>query len=111
MSISVDLKTLAIQPTLAAAGTAQAITALEIRVKSVILIASKSNTGAVYIGSDNTSAKVGSGVSLDPGEGYVIEGDRQSGTSQMVNLSSIFFDGATTGNKLVVQYLGMTNGI
>jgi uncharacterized protein with LGFP repeats len=105
MALSVNLKTLSPQPTLVAAGTAQQITTDELTVKSVIIYAADTNTGAVYISTDDTNAKNGKGISLSPGQGYGIQGDRQSGTHQMVKLSSIYFDGATTGNKLVVQYL------
>lgn len=99
----VSLKTLS-QPSLTSAGTAQAITAGTETARSIIIYASKSNTGAVYIGSSDASSKLATGINLAPGEAYAFDGDNANGTMKMIQLSSIFFDGATTGNKLVVQY-------
>lgn len=105
MSGLVSLKTLSTQPTLTAAGTAQQITTSTKTVRSVLIYAAKNNTGAVYIGPDNTNAKIGTGINLDPGKSVTFRGDDINGTPQMIQLSSIYFDGATTGNKLVVFYL------
>ena len=105
MAINKVLKTLSPQPTLSSAVTAQQITTSTLEVRSVIIYAADTNTGAVYIGTSNASSKYGTGVSLSPGNGYEIEGDYINGTPEMISLSSIYFDGETTGNKLVVQYL------
>lgn len=104
MALNVSLKSLT-QPVLTTAGTAQQITTSTIQARSVVIYAAKTNAGAVYIGVDNASAKIGTGINLAAGESYTLEGDKQNGIPSMILLSSIYFDGATTGDKLVVQYL------
>lgn len=102
---TLSLKVLS-QPSLTSAGTAQSIApGSTIIARSVMIYAAKNNTGAVYIGNSDATAKVGTGINLSPGEGYPISGDSKNGTEDGILLSSIYFDGATTGNKLVVHYL------
>lgn len=105
MATSKRFKVLSPQPTLASAGTAQAITSSSKEVREATIYAADTNTGNVYIGMDNTTAKNGVGIVLAGGESMDIRGTDVGGTQEMVDLSSIFFDGGTTGNKLVVLYL------
>lgn len=103
MAISCSLTTLDPQPTLTSAGTGQAIDDSDIMVLSAFIYAADTNTGAVYIGTSDATAKNGTGISLSAGNGINYTSE-VNGIRVPFKLSSIFFDGATTGNKLVVQY-------
>jgi hypothetical protein len=105
MPLYTDLKTLDPQPILGSAGTAQQITTSTLTVRSVIIQAADTNADDVYIADSDTNAKSGKGMTLSPKDVYIIEGEVINGTFEMVRLSSLYWDGAATSDKLVVQYL------
>ena len=93
------------QPSLTSAGTGQRLVGADLTVKSFTIEAPASNTGSVYIGVSDATAKVGVGHDLGPGDIMVVTGDSYAQGAVYVNLFDYYFDGATTGNKLVVSYL------
>ena len=93
------------QPVLASAGTAQRLVGSDLTVKSFTIEAPAANTGSVYIGISDASAKVGAGHDLGPGDVMTISGDLYAQGQIYLNIYDFYFDGATTGNKLVVSYL------
>ena len=105
MPLNKRLTSLSPQPSLASAGTAQQIISTALESRTVIIYAAKTNTGAVYLGDSNANAKAGTGINLAAGEAYAIEGALINGTHDMIDLSSIYFDGANSNDKLVVHYL------
>jgi hypothetical protein len=89
---------------LTSAGTAQEISSSKLEVRSAIIFAASTNTGRIYIGDSDANSKAGTGFELDPDESYVLDGDKFGGDKHAFDLNQFFFDGATTGNKVIVHY-------
>lgn len=73
----------------------------------VLIEAPLSNTGYIYIAGDEDSASDGNGHRLGAGECLEIQADSiaTDGDHSWLDLYELWWDGDTTGNKLVVSYL------
>lgn len=85
--------------TISTAGTRQAISSTAVPVASYLIEADASNTGKVYVG-DSTVAST-NGVALSAGESLSAE----SHEDDELDLSDVYVDTATNGNKVRVQYI------
>ena len=101
------IKQLAAQ-NLTAAGTAQALTTTATLCQSVLIVAAAGNAGSVYVGSvdvDSTNT-----FPIAAGESYRIEAPQApGGGADDMDLSTIFWDGGTTGDDIYVIYMQRTN--
>lgn len=93
------------QPVLISAGSGQRLVGADLTVKSFTIEAASNNTGSVYIGNSDDTAKLGKGHELGPGDALTWSGDSYAQGQVYLNIHDYFFDGATTGNKLIVSYL------
>lgn len=96
------------QPVLIAAGTPQLITAAPgTETLYAHIQAPASNAGNVYIADSAANILAGNCTVLGPGEILDIGTDDTAADEDCVklNLSDLFWDGANTGDKLVVAYL------
>lgn len=101
--MKVQLNSLA-RVTISTAGVpVQVSSTLIIDVVSVRVTADASNTGSVYIGGSTVTST--SGEELGPNEGLEVSGDDYRSAAMTIDLTSIYVDTATNGNKVRVQYL------
>lgn len=93
-----NYRPVAIQKTVTTAGTrVQVSTDALLNVRSAVVQALATNTGVIYVGGSNVDST--HGVTLQPGESITleVEGDH-------LNLSSVYIDAATNGDKANVIY-------
>lgn len=93
------------QPTLASAGTPQRVSINDIWVRSFLVQGAAGNTGDMYLSDSESNASTTNRVALCPGSILHFNADNWGATDSMINLKDLWFDGATTGDKLVVMYL------
>lgn len=90
--------------TIDSAGTAKAISLTPILTHSVSITAHVTNTGDVHIGDDNVESSSETGTLLTPGENLEITATSYEGDTELIELSKIFVDADTSGNKVCVSY-------
>lgn len=93
------------QLSLTSAGTAELISADPLQCESVIFTCPSTNTGACYIGSSAVSStrfvlSIAAGSSASISVSPSAEND-----TAYIDLGALYWDGATTGNKLNVGYM------
>ena len=89
--------------TLGTPGAAQRVSLSEIPVEAVLIQAERTNSGDLYIG--DSSVDSSKGIPLRPGARFCVDGDREHGAPCYIDLKSIYFDGATAGDKIRVLYI------
>lgn len=104
-TIKQKLKILATQPVLTSAGTPQLITSISTVVSSYMIEAVSTNTGSVYIGDSVANTTSTKAHKLVPGDILEVIADNYEHRKCYLDLADIYFDGDTTGNKIVVSYL------
>lgn len=103
-----DYTTLAtISPVTLTNAVATPLSASSIRTSSLIMEADESNTGKIYFG--DSSVTTLRGISLSPGQSLSLGFDQVYGGNNKIDLSTIYFDTATTGNKVRVTYIRWSN--
>ena len=80
------------QKTVAAAGTAEAMSSTSQRVRSVTIVAKSSNTGQVYIGGSDVASTTNAG--LAPGDALEIPSE------SWLDLSDVYIDVDTNGEGI-----------
>lgn len=103
--ITLQLTLMNPQPTLVSAGTPQQLASVESLYLHIQ--APPTNTGNVYIGDTSANILAGNCHILGPGESMQIGTDDSAADEDKVILDSsdLWFDGSSTGDKLVVAYL------
>lgn len=103
--VTLQLTLLNPQPTLVAAGTPQQLASVESLYLHIQ--APPGNTGNVYIADSSANILAGNCHILGPGESMQIGTDDSAADEDKVILDSsdLWFDGSSTGDKLVVAYL------
>jgi hypothetical protein len=93
-------------PSLTAAGTPQRLSgsATAMWVREFEILAHPNNAGNCYFGGDTATASAARGRPLAAGESWPISGSEKDKEIGKINLSEIYWDGAT-GSSLVVSYL------
>lgn len=103
-----DFTTLAtVSPVTLTNGVATQLSSSLIRTSSLIMEADENNTGKIYFG--DSSVNTSRGISLSPGQSLSLGFDNVYGGNNKIDLSSIYFDTATTGNKVRVAYIRWSN--
>lgn len=96
------------QVTVATAGTAVPLSALELKVASVVVQWDPSNTGDIYIGeSDVTGTKC---IKLNSGNPVIeitVDDTAADEDMSVVDLAEIFVDAQVNGDKVNVAYLAL----
>ena len=92
---------LATQPDVTSAGTPERIIATDLWVEECLIEAPATNTGVIYINSSNATGT--NRHTLQPGQFMTIS--TSSRAAATFNLKEIWFDGATSADKIVVSYL------
>lgn len=97
--------------TVAVAGTAEAITVLNIQTPSVVIQALESNTGSIYIGDSSVDST--NGTTLAPSDVFEFSGDERSGRggADELILTDLFVDSAVNGEGINISYFGRRNGV
>lgn len=90
--------------TVATAGTAQTISSSRIASMTVLVQASKDNTGRIYVGDENVNST--NGNELDPGEAMEITPEEIGGSSEEVIISDIFVDAQFDSDIARISFLG-----
>jgi hypothetical protein len=90
--------------TIATSGVRVQFTASQIPTNTLVISASKSNTGNVYIGDITVSST--NGQELAPGESLEITARPSSKNNDDVILSDFYADTQTNGNTIRVMYTG-----
>lgn len=105
--IKLGLSSLA-QVTLAAAGTAQALSGTSREVSEVLIQADATNTGNIYVGASDVDAT--HGVHLAPGVSLKVSADNayEDEDRVFVDLNEIYIDGSNTGDKVNILIMGIT---
>lgn len=103
-TIKQKLKILSPQPSLTSAGTPQLVSTSKLVVSSYLIEAQKGNSGYVYIGDSIANTTSTKGVALAPGDRLEVGADNYEHRKAYFDLNEVYFDGDTTGNKLVVSY-------
>lgn len=96
--------TMATQPTLVASGTPQQVAEVQTITRSWLIEAYNGNTGNVYISGSEATATSTTGHRLAPGEAIEYVRDNFEIIDVYTDLSDVWFDGDTAGNKLIVSY-------
>jgi len=104
-----QFKIMATQPSLTLAGTPQRISSVDLWVTSCEIQAQFGNTGRCYIADSSANCTSTKARALAAEASFTLVGDMFSGRNVLFNLKEIWFDGVTTGNKLVVSYLLQVN--
>lgn len=89
--------------TVATAGTAVALTSSSIWARGLRLAAPAGNAGNVFLGGSTVSATTG--IILAPGDHISLSDLMGAGDDAAVNLSAVYIDAATNGDKLTFAYL------
>lgn len=92
-------------PSLVAAGTAQAIQTTDNSVLSVIIQAAPGNTSDIWVGDSTVKLTTEIGIRLAAGKTLTINPASTEGGLEEINLSGIFFDGGTNGDEISVTFL------
>ena len=85
------------------AGTRQQLSATAILADNVSIQANPANTGLIYVG-DNTVSSTHCWI-LSAGQFLSLEGSRRRDGSDWLDLSTIYVDAATSGDKVQWGYL------
>lgn len=85
-------------------GTPQRLSSGDLWVCSVIVQSHPSNTGKIYINFTSDTTTSSKGFSLSPEADWNALGDAHRTLGRVFNLKNIWFDGATSGDKIIVQY-------
>jgi len=93
--------------TVATAGTAVQITALNRATMSVLVQASKDNVGRIFVGDSTVDSS--NGIELDPGEAKEITPEEVGRSSEEVILSDIFVDSQFDADSVRIAFLGRRN--
>jgi len=91
---------------LVSAGTPQNLTTGQVICRKAYLQADAANTGTVTL--FESGNVIGDGHVLDPGDILILDAgflDEDRGTIEKFDLADIQFDGATTANKIRVNYV------
>lgn len=106
--MALKLTTLAAK-TVAAAGTAEAITATSIITPSVTIQAKAGNTNNIYVGDSTVDST--NGLILTPGDVFTLEGEDRGGKGRdEFMLTDIFIDADTNGEGVDIAYIARRSG-
>lgn len=100
MSNNLVWKTL--QKTVTAAGTAEALSAAPLQVRSFMIKALGANTGLIYAGDSTVSSS--DGYELTSGDSIGSEGPPFAGGTKDYDLNDIYIDSAVNGEGVCVVY-------
>jgi hypothetical protein len=89
--------------TLALAGTAQKLSAAEIAVEAILIFADATNVGTIYLG--GTGVTSSNGIPLTAGQEIPIYTDRAHGATADIDMSTIYINGDSTGDKVRIIYM------
>lgn len=88
---------------LTAAGTAQQLSSSELLVDGFVVQGRVGNTGNIFVG-DSTVSSTDFAIELDAGETHKFDASEFAKGDAQVDLSTIYFDGGTTDDDIVVYY-------
>ena len=91
--------------TITAAGTPERISTTDIFCTSVLIEAATANTGNMYVATTEALASSVNRHVLAATDTLAAQIDRWADLDQVINLKDLWFDGATTGERLVVTYM------
>ena len=89
--------------TVAAAGTAQPLSATKLIASSVIIQADHDNTGLIYVGDEDVDSTHTLAV-LEAGDALEIDSELFDGNGQQYNLGQIYVDASVSSDKVRVGY-------
>ena len=88
---------------LTAAATAQQLSTASLLCESFTVTAAAGNTGAVVIGDSTVTTANSAPIAAGGSRTYTVP-EAPSGGADYVDLQDVYFDGATTGNDIFVDY-------
>lgn len=92
------------QQTLTLAGTRQQITSAQTIAYSVLITATSTNAGNVYVGNVSVSS-TNSAIVLAAGKSFQFGPIINAGAgAEKIDLSKIYWDGSSTGDKISISY-------
>lgn len=88
------------------AGTPARLSSSDLWVYSVVISAKHTNSGRIYIGDTSSNAlnSNGYGISLAASGVFTIDFQHHRGIACRFNLKDIWYDGDTSGDKIIVWY-------
>jgi hypothetical protein len=89
--------------TVSSSGTPVPLSSSSVRTAACHIQADPSNTGVIYVGGVNLDA-THRGVVLSPDRGTEITGPHIRGIEEEFDLSEVYIDAATSGDKVIVSY-------
>ena len=90
--------------TVASSGTAEQVSSTDVLVTGFAVTADPDNTGRIHVGDINVASSGDVGMPLDASAHVEYTPPQISGTEGYVNLSDIYIDAATSGDKAIVIY-------
>jgi hypothetical protein len=93
--------------TVATAGTREQLTTANLRVASVVIQASPSNTGIVYVGDNQVSSSVG--IALNANSSITFSNDDLGEGDAKIALNKIWVDVSVGGEGVSILYLERTD--
>ncbi len=93
------------QKTLGTSGVREAVSATQLNVEAVVFSCPSTNTGLTWVGGSSVSSSRFV-KAISPGDSFCMAVNvSDQSDSSFIALDSIYWDAATTGNKLNVGYL------
>ena len=99
--MAVDLRGL--NTTVAAAGTPVPVSATSIKAPGCTIRANPTNVGTIYVGGVNLGLNTRA-AELNAGDAIEIVGPNIGGTEEEIDLSKIYIDSSSSGDKVTVAY-------
>jgi hypothetical protein len=93
-----------IKSVLDAAGTPERLTSAQSPCRGFSVEAAVGNTGVIRISSGTSEMSSGAYTELNPGDMAYFEGSATPIGFQFIDPYDYYFDGATTGNAVIIQY-------
>lgn len=89
--------------TVTTAGTPVPLIETEVITPGCAIMCLSTNVGKIYVGGADLSSTT-RGVELDPGEVLEIQGPQIGGNQEEFDLSEIYIDSESNGDKVIVSY-------
>jgi len=93
-----------INVTVSSSGTAQQVSSTTLKVSGFAVTADPDNTGRIHVGDVDVTSSGDVGMPLDASAHVEYTPPQRDGTEGYVDLSTIYIDAATNGDKAIVIY-------
>jgi len=105
MSSHFQLPTCLVGGIIVAGAPVQVNAGAELPCRSAMFVANPANAATVYIGTSAATATAASGINLNAGEAFPVEGDQLGKQFAQFDLAKFWIDGANPGDSIQIIYM------